>query len=74
MKEKFIAFLKKHKCYRKWCKYTDQPDDFLDRYLEYPQHFIEQSFVWLRTSEDHTYWSRINDLWLKETLEKLPPE
>jgi hypothetical protein len=70
MKEEFFTFLKKHKCYRKWLKYTDDPKDFLDRYSKKPGKFLVRSFTWnmaneqkIYNQEDHNYWERINNLW-----------
>lgn len=82
IKEKFFAFLKKYKCYRKWLKYTiirgHNIEDFL--HTVGPRSYLYSAFVFADVNgngkdsmEDHDYWNKIHDLWLKE-LEKDPSE
>lgn len=71
MKEKFFAFLKKHRVYKKWLKYTyDSSDEWLDD-KNRAEKFIIQSFYWVKTNEGFDFWSYLNDSWLKE-LKKDP--
>lgn len=76
MKEKFIIFLKKHHCYKKYFLYTKQNHgEEIDTFLisESGNGFLSGAFVWGRANEensyeqkDHDYWQRLDKLWKKE--------
>lgn len=80
MKEKFFAFLKKHKVYRKWLKYISKGGNDVESFLceDNARSFLFGAFPWATANElkecnqkDHNFWSNLNRLWLKE-LEKDP--
>lgn len=78
MKEEFYAFLKKHKCYREWLKYTER-NKIMDIFEnEKPEDYLWMAFTWAEANDlseynqkDHNYWGNIKDLWAEhlETLQ-----
>lgn len=75
MKEKFIAFLKKRRVYKRFianCKNLSFDELIEDNIKENsPKSIIGGGFIWSDSFEDHKYWDNINRSWLKE-LEKDP--
>ncbi|MFA6325426.1 MAG: hypothetical protein WCX46_04340 [Candidatus Paceibacterota bacterium] len=80
MKEKFFAFLKKHKAYKKWLKCFLRDKNDIKFFLcdDNIRSFLSGAFTWATANElneynqkDHNSWSHLNQLWLKE-LEKDP--
>lgn len=80
MKEKFFAFLKKHKAYKKWLKYLLKGRNDVEFFLhdDNTRSFLSGAFPWAIANElneynqkDRDFWSHLNRLWLKE-LEKDP--
>lgn len=80
MKEKFFAFLKKHKVYKKWLKYTFKHRSDMESFFSdnNATSFLSSAFSWANANElngynqkDHIFWYNLNRVWLKE-LEKDP--
>lgn len=68
MKEKFIAFLKKHKAYRRFnvALGSETIDQCIARCDSVDSNYIGGAFIWEDTNEGHDYWGKLSKLWSEE--------
>jgi hypothetical protein len=76
MKEKFLAFLKKHKCLTAYKKYIlwnfgsqKKVNKFFDRNNNNPQLWLSMAFPWGRANKDKTYSAECTQYWRNIDIE-----
>ena len=71
MKDKFLAFLKKHRAYRRWKNNMIANSRYYNTIDEYfkgdhtSNNYISIAFVWSDTKEGFYYWAKISNKWRK---------
>lgn len=72
IKQQFINFLKKQKCYDDYMLYFNTNDSQLyyrdydfEYFLEtvHVKHWLDLAFSWNESLEGHAYWYRLHSLW-----------
>lgn len=65
--EKLVAFLKKHKAFKSWLKYTKENQE-LNPFLLYLEDnsssAFSKAFIWADTVQGYHYWRELSDEWI----------